>query len=170
MLIFFLQFARWNSSTCIPPGAGRIDFQSRLPFPRFLYFGIVFDRYEYVRVTGKTRNVLIAAQDVRVAGLIEQYLLQIGYQVHCEYNLDAALERLMKARIDLLIVDGEMPERVLGNFVEAAAGVKPGVPMIAVGISEHEMQGKTLSAFVSAFIEKPFSISDISDSIKETLN
>ena len=118
----------------------------------------------------KTRNVLIAAQDPRVAGLIEQYLLRTGFAVHCEYNLDAALERLIKARIDLLLLDGEMPEKVLGNFVEAAAKVKPGVPMIAVGVSEREMQSKNLSAFVSAFIEKPFSISDISDSIKQTLN
>ncbi len=102
--------------------------------------------------------------------MIQQYLLQIGFQVHCEYNLDAALERLIEAHTDLLIVDGEMPEKVLGNFVEAAANVKPGVPMIAVGISEHEMQGKTLSAFVSSFIEKPFSISDISNSIKAILH
>ena len=118
----------------------------------------------------KSRSVLIAAQDPRVAGLIEQYLLQTGFAVHCEYNLDAALERLIKARIDLLMLDGEMPEKVLGNFVEAAAKVKPGVPMIAVGISEREMQSKNLSSFVSAFIEKPFSISDISNSIKQTLN
>ena len=117
-----------------------------------------------------TRNVLIAAQDSRVAGLIQQYLQQVGYTVHCEYNLDAALELLLSVRIDLLMVDGEMPEKVLGDFVEAAAKVKPGVPMIAVGISEREMQSKSLSAFVSAFIEKPFSISDISNSIKETLN
>jgi len=46
-----------------------------------------------------------------------------------------------------------MPEKVLGDFVEAVAKVKPGVPMIAVGISEREMQSKSLSAFVSAFIE-----------------
>lgn len=105
-----------------------------------------------------------------MSGLIKQYLHHIGFQVHCEYNLDAALERLIKARVDLVIVDGEMPEKVLGNFVEAAAKVKPGVPMIAVGISEREMQSKTLSAFVSAFIEKPFSISDISNSIKATLH
>ena len=117
-----------------------------------------------------TRNVLIAAQDSRVAGLIQQYLQQVGYTVHCEYNLDAALELLLSVRIDLLMVDGEMPEKVLGDFVEAAAKVKPGVPMIAVGISEREMQSKSLSAFISAFIEKPFSISNISNSIKETLN
>ncbi len=123
-----------------------------------------------MRTPEESRSILIAASDLRVAGLIEQYLNQIGFRVHCEYNLDAALERLIKARVDLLIVDGEMPEKVLGNFVEAAAKVKPGVPMIAVGISEREMQSKSLSAFVSAFIEKPFSISDISNSIKETLN
>jgi DNA-binding NtrC family response regulator len=123
-----------------------------------------------VRDMEKSRNVLIAAQDPRVAGLIQQYLRQTGFEVECEYNLDAALEKLIEARIDLLIVDGEMPEKVLGNFVEAVARVKPGVPMIAVGISEHEMQSKSLSAYVSAFIEKPFSISDISNSIKETLN
>lgn len=123
-----------------------------------------------MRTPEKTTSVLIAAGDLRVAGLIEQYLRQVGYQVHCEYNLDAALERLINARIDLLIVDGEMPEKVLGNFVEAAAKVKPDVPMIAVGVSERETQSKSLSAFVSAFIEKPFSISDISNSIKETLN
>ncbi|HQT92566.1 MAG TPA: response regulator [Candidatus Kryptobacter bacterium] len=123
-----------------------------------------------MRATEKKRSVLIAAQDPRVTGLIQQYLLQIGFEVHCEYNLDAALDRLVKARVDLLIVDGEMPEKVLGNFVEAVARIKPGVPSIAVGISEHETQGKKLSAFVSAFIEKPFSISDISNSIKATLH
>jgi len=55
-----------------------------------------------VRVPEDTRKVLIAARDSRVAGLIQQYLHQIGYKVHCEYNLDAALERLINAHIDLL--------------------------------------------------------------------
>ncbi len=122
-----------------------------------------------MRVTEKATNVVIAAQDFRVAGLIEEYLQRIGYEVHCEYNLDAALEQLLKSRTDLLIVDGEMPEKVLGNFVEAVASVRPGVPMIAVGISEHETVSKELSSHISAFVEKPFSISDISDSIKATL-
>jgi DNA-binding NtrC family response regulator len=123
-----------------------------------------------VRVPKKTKNVLIAAQDIRVAGLIQEYLLKTGYEVQCELNLDAALETLLGTRVDLLIIDGEMPEKVLRNFVETAARIKPGVPMIAVGMSEHETQSKTLSAFVTAFIEKPFSISDISNTIKETLN
>ena len=123
-----------------------------------------------MRVSEKAKTVLIAAQDLRVAGLIQQYLLQTGYKAHCEFNLDAALERLIATRIDLLIVDGEMPEKVLRHFVETAAQLKPGLPMIAVGISEYETRSKTLSAFVAAFIEKPFSISDISSTIKETLN
>ena len=123
-----------------------------------------------MRISEKTKNVLIAAQDIRVSGLIQQYLLQIGFAVHCELNLDAALETLTGTSVDLLIVDGEMPEEVLKNFVEAVAQIKPGIPMIAVGISEHEMQSKTLSAFVTAFIEKPFGVSDISHVIKETLN
>ncbi len=123
-----------------------------------------------MRIPKKTKNVLIAAQDIRVAGLIQEYLLKTGYEVQCELNLDAALETLLGTRVDLLIIDGEMPEKVLRNFVETAARIKPGVPMIAVGMSEHETQSKTLSAFVTAFIEKPFSISDISNTIKETLN
>ncbi len=122
-----------------------------------------------MRPSKKTKSVLIAAQDIRVAGLIQEYL-KTGYEVQCELNLDAALETLIGAHIDLLIVDGEMPEKVLRNFVETAARIKPGVPMIAVGMSERETQSKTLSAFVTAFVEKPFSISDISNAIKETLN
>lgn len=116
------------------------------------------------------KNVLIAARDVRVAGLIREYLSETGYDARCELNLDAALETLIGTSVDLLIVDGEMPEKVLRDFVEAVARIKPGIPMIAVGLSEHEMQSKALSAFVTAFIEKPFSISDISNTIKETLN
>ena len=123
-----------------------------------------------MREPKKTKSVLIAAQDIRVAGLIQEYLLKTGYEVQCELNLDAALETLLGTRVDLLIVDGEMPEKVLRNFVETAARIKLGVPMIVVGMSEHETQSKTLSAFVTAFIEKPFSISDISNTIKETLN
>lgn len=118
----------------------------------------------------KSINVLIAAQDVRLAGLIQEFLLKTGYAVRCEMNLDAALEALIGMHVDLLIIDGEMPEKVLKNFVETAAKIKPGVPMIAVGMSEHEVQSKTLSAFVMSFIEKPFSISDISNTIEATLH
>lgn len=116
------------------------------------------------------RNILIAAQDLRVAGLIQQYLLKTGFVAQCEHNLDAALEKVVGSRVDLLIVDGELPEKALGSFVEAVARLRPGMPMIAVGLSDREMQSKTLSAFVSKFVEKPFSISDISSIIKETLN
>jgi DNA-binding NtrC family response regulator len=120
-----------------------------------------------IRVSGK---ILIAAQDLRVAGLIQEYLSETGYDVVCELNLDAALETLVDTQVDLLILDGEMPEKVLRDFVETIARIKPELPMIAVGMSEHETQSKSLSGFVSAFIEKPFSISDISNTIKETLN
>lgn len=118
------------------------------------------------RPAGKGKT-LIVAQDLRVAGLIQEYLLKTGYDAVCELNLDAALETLIGTRVDLLIVDGEMPEKVLRDFVEAVRRAKPGLQIIAVGMSEHETQSRTLSAFVSAFIEKPFSISDISRTIKE---
>lgn len=116
-----------------------------------------------VKPAGK---VLIAGQDSRVAGLIQQYLLKTGFEAVCEMNVDAALETLTRVPIDLLIVDGEMPEKVLRDFVEAVARIKPGIPTIAVGISEHETQSRTLSGFIHAFIEKPFSISEISNTIK----
>lgn len=105
-----------------------------------------------------------------MADLIREYLLETGYDTTCELNLDAALEKSIGASVDLLMVDGEMPEKVLKDFVEAVHRMKPELPIIAVGMSEHETQSRTLSAFVSAFIEKPFSISDISNTIKETLN
>jgi DNA-binding response OmpR family regulator len=114
-----------------------------------------------------SQNILIATQDVRVASLIKEYLSTTGYGTQCEMNLDAALEMLMEKSIDFLIVDGEMPEKVLRNFVEAVARLKPALPMIVVGMSEHEAQSRTLSAFVSAFIEKPFGVSDILNTIKE---
>ncbi len=104
---------------------------------------------------------------LRMAGLIQEYLLKTGYDVVCELNLDAALEALIGTRFDLLIVDGEMPEKVLREFVEIARRAKPGLQIIAVGMSDHETESKALSGFVSAFIEKPFSISDISRTIKE---
>ena len=115
----------------------------------------------------RTEKILIASQDLRVAGLMKEYLSETGYDAACELNLDAALETLLGTRVDLLIVDGEMPEKVLNDFVKAVHRIKPGLPMIAVGLSERETRGKTLSAFVSAFIEKPFSISDISKTINE---
>ncbi len=115
------------------------------------------------------RNILIAAHDIRVAGLIREYLLETGYEASCELNLDAALEKSIGAHVDLLIIDGEMPEKVLKDFVETVHQTKPGMPVIVVGMSEHETQSTALSAFVSAFIEEPFSISDISNIIKETM-
>ncbi len=120
-----------------------------------------------MRSSLKIQSVVIAAQDLRLAGLIREYLTQTGYDAGCEVNLDAALERIMKERIDLLIVDGEMPENVLSAFVQTVAGLKPDLPIVAVGVSEREKKGKSLSAFIDAFVEKPFSIYDISFTIQE---
>lgn len=117
-----------------------------------------------------TGKILMTAQDSRLAGLIQEYLVETGYEVVCELNLDTALETLIAVDIDLLIVDGEMPEKVLRDFVETIARLKPELPVIAVGMSEYQPESRSLSGFVSAFIEKPFSISDISNTIKETLN
>ncbi|HUI30036.1 MAG TPA: response regulator [Candidatus Acidoferrales bacterium] len=134
--------------------------------------GIVVVYLLNVSASKKTKSqiawkILIAVQDLRMADLIHEYLLRSGHKAICESNLDTVLQTLSGAHINLLIVDGEMPEKVLRNFVEAVARVKPGLPVIAVGMSEHETQSRTLSAFVSAFIEKPFSIADISNTIKE---
>jgi DNA-binding NtrC family response regulator len=112
----------------------------------------------------------MTAQDSRLAGLIQEYLAETGYDVVCELNLDSALGTLIATDIDLLMVDGEMPEKVLKDFLETIARLRPELPVIVVGMSEHQTESKSLSGFVSAFIEKPFSISDVSDTIKETLN
>ena len=66
-----------------------------------------------IPVAGK---VLIATQDSRVSGLIREFLLETGYDAICELNLDAALETLIGTHVDLLIIDGEMPEKVLEEF------------------------------------------------------
>ncbi|MGC8595058.1 MAG: response regulator [Candidatus Kryptoniota bacterium] len=123
-----------------------------------------------MKMLNKTKSILIAAQDLRLAGLIEEYLSTSGYDVLCEFNVDAALEKLMKTAVDLVIVDGELPRRVFRNFVETAAKVKPGVPLIAVGLSDREEETRSLSNFVKAFVEKPFGISDISNVVNANLN
>ncbi len=120
-----------------------------------------------MRASQNIQSVLIAAQDLRLARLIQDYLVKTGYRVECYGNLGTTLERLLETHVDLLIVDGEMPEKVLNDFVVTVAGLKPDLQMMAVGISEREEQGRTLSAFVGAFVEKPFSIYDISDTIQE---
>jgi CheY-like chemotaxis protein len=113
------------------------------------------------RAGGGSSHVLVVDDDAGVRDVIEQALTSEGYIVHAVTDGQEALAKLRHQRVDLILLDVNMPNvdgwQVLEEL-RAAAGRQTAVVVMTAG---YEAQDRALSSGAQGFLGKPFELDDL---------
>ncbi|MBP9020800.1 MAG: response regulator [Syntrophobacterales bacterium] len=121
---------------------------------------------------GKETILLVDDEEV-VTNVVREMLESLGYTVISALNGKDALELYRQDwdRIDLVILDMIMPQMSGYEVFEALKALNPKVKVIlATGYSMKEQAAKIMERGCRAFMQKPFSIQELSNKIRTVLD
>lgn len=134
--------------------------------------GAVVDAALERQVIRGTETILIVDDEDIVLNVGVEVLKTLGYQVLAARGGPEAIEiyRQKAGEIDMVILDMIMPEMGGGRVFDAMKGINPAVKvLLASGYSLNGQASNILSRGCGGFIQKPFSIIDLSKKIREIL-
>ena len=120
-----------------------------------------------------TETILVVDDETVILDLAETLLSRFGYTVIRAENGEEALEVMaaQPGRIDLVILDLNMPGMGGNSCLEALSGQYPRVPvLIASGYSPNGSVRETLTAGASGFIAKPYQLRELTDIVRQILD
>jgi CheY-like chemotaxis protein len=124
------------------------------------------------RVIKGSETILIVDDEDIVLDVGVEVLKTLGYKVLSARSGPDAIEiyRQKTGEIDMVILDMIMPQMGGGRVFDAMQGINPGVKvLLASGYSLNGQASNILSRGCCGFIQKPFSIIDLSKKIREIL-
>jgi len=122
---------------------------------------------------GRGETVLIVEDDAAILRLGERMLTSIGYDVHAFGSPREALEFVKKKdrAIQLLITDVVMPEMSGRELADAIRGVCPEIRVLFMsGYTANVIAHRGVLDEGVNFIQKPFSLRDLSKKVREALD
>ena len=128
---------------------------------------------DYSLAEGETAKVLVADDRQANRDILEQMLVDTGFEVVLADDGDTAIEALKKQSFDLVLLDVRMPRL---NGIDAVKQIRAtnelkGLPVIAVTASVFpEFQEKAIKAGFDDFLPKPFRTSALMKKIREFTN
>lgn len=116
-------------------------------------------------------RILIAEDEHMVRAVAERALARNGYEVQTAENGEVALELLegMGEEPDLLITDVVMPVMDGPTLVEHARELFPDLKIIFMSGYAEEQLRKSITIDSVEFLAKPFSVADITEKVRATL-
>ena len=121
----------------------------------------------------ESETVLIVDDEKTVLMVSTELLDALGYGVLAAGNGKEALDlyRQQKDRIDVVILDMIMPDMGGGEVLEAMKTINPDVKVIlSSGYTLDGQASGIMKQGCKAFIQKPFSMDDLSKKIREVLD
>ncbi|HEY0246753.1 MAG TPA: response regulator transcription factor [Gryllotalpicola sp.] len=113
-------------------------------------------------MTDEPARILIAEDDRRLAGMLEQLLASDGYEVVVAYDGQRALHEAMTGRFDVLLFDRGLPAREGLDVIEglrAQGNTVPALILSALGNPADRVEGLTRGA--EDYLPKPFDVDEL---------
>jgi CheY-like chemotaxis protein len=117
-------------------------------------------------------TILIIDDEAMILKVATDMLRTLGYRILTAQNGPSAIElyRQKETSIDLVILDMVMPEMGGGEIFDALRKINPEVKvLLSSGYSLNGEAGAILDRGCHGFIQKPFSLADISHQLREIL-
>lgn len=111
-----------------------------------------------VDLIGGSERILLVDDDALVRSMVEQLLVELGYQVSCAGFSHAALQEFQKdsSAYDLVITDMTMPGLSGLELARALLAQRPDIPLIlCTGYSDRVDEQQARDAGIAAFVMKP---------------
>ncbi|WP_321391522.1 response regulator [uncultured Desulfuromusa sp.] len=120
-----------------------------------------------------TENILLVDDDPLIAGLNEQLLAEMGYQVTVKIDSREALELVAANpdRFDLLITDQTMPDLTGQKLIEKIKEHRPDMPTIlCTGHSSKINANQAQRQGIDAFLLKPMELTGLLKTVRQILD
>ncbi len=116
-------------------------------------------------------RILVVDDEQRICHLIEELLKQEGYQVDVSFSGTDALEMIKNNNYQMLITDLKMPGIDGLELIRKTKEQKPEIKTIIVtGYTTVDAVVESLKHGVDDYIKKPFNISELIKTVKQTLH
>jgi PAS domain S-box-containing protein len=145
----------------------------------YLYFPVIDEQsrndqkaLENKKLIQGKGNILFVDDEQKIVNLCQKMLTGAGYSVITALSGQDALGYLKvgKVRIDLMITDMAMPGMTGRKLINEVFKIKPGLPVIlCTGYSENMNKEVAEKIGVTAYIEKPYELIDLSFAVKKAL-
>jgi len=120
-----------------------------------------------------TEHILLVDDEKSVACMAHQMLERLGYRVTMTTVSDDALEIFSRTpgEFDLLITDMTMPRMTGVELLIRVRSIRQDMPVILCsGFSDHVNEEKARQLKFNAYVDKPFSLREIGETIREVLD
>ena len=113
-------------------------------------------------------RLLIADDDHAVRESLKKVLQESGYEVLCAADGEEAESKFSSERIDLLLLDLDLPKQNGWNVFGVVSALNPLVPIVIITGLRDESDSR-LTPGVSAFFEKPVDVPALLKTIEDLL-
>ncbi len=120
-----------------------------------------------------TGNILLVDDEQMIVDVGQQLLEHLGYSVQTAGSGQEAIELLTDnhKNIDLVILDLIMPEMGGGETFDALREIAPDMRvLLSSGYALEGEASEILARGCNGFIQKPFTINDLSDKVRSVLD
>jgi len=112
-----------------------------------------------MNVLTKNKTILILERDFNLASGLKTILEREGYNVLADFSLLDPDERGDFSKVDLIIININMPKKFGLSILRKVNDTLPGVPLIAMSVYAHSFSKNEISRLgVDDFVSKPFEI------------
>jgi two-component system response regulator GlrR len=111
-------------------------------------------------------RILVVDDDPTVLESCVETLEEAGYRPEGYTRGQAALDALVNARADLLVVDWKMPGLDGLEVVRRARVLQPDVKAVMITADLPAIAGRALAAGVLQVINKPFTVQELVDAVR----
>lgn len=120
---------------------------------------------------GNGEKILVVDDEPQQCDLAKRILEHYGYKVDCRDSGEQAIDYMQSHRVDLIILDMIMAPGINGRRTyEEIITIHPGQKaIIASGFSESEDVKAALRMGAGDFIKKPYSMTELADTVKNAL-
>jgi len=115
-------------------------------------------------------RILVVDDEIQILSLCKEFLEDIGFRVEVAHNAYEAMEQFDPGKYQLVITDINMPEMSGVELMRWIKGREPELPVIILtGYGTYTLMHEALRDGVSDFVDKPFSLQDLEQSILRAL-
>ncbi len=128
---------------------------------------------EAAPLPGGCERILVVDDDVNIAGLVENMLASLGYQVTALTGSAEALRLFMEepAAFDLVLTDMTMPQMTGAELAVKLLSLRPELPvLLCTGFSELMDEERAAALGLRALLMKPFSKTELACAVRAALN
>ncbi len=116
-------------------------------------------------------KILLLEDDIILQEIIEEFLIEKGYEVNSFINGEEALDNIEKKRYDMLLLDINVPEIDGFEIVEYLRNIKNTTPAIFItSLTNIKYLQKAFDIGANDYLKKPFDLEELDIRIKHQLS